>query len=1068
MTTTTATLITRPGVRLAYVLEIEGHNVVYTNVPDLTVWTGYTVRPGLEMLGSVSREIDLLGFSVSPVGFGFKIVDAIPWDTANSLAKLLAHLDSTAIVTELTASVDRDDTTLTVRSTTGFSSPIYVGHERITYSGTTATTFTGCTRGTLPTSALNAAGTAWGHVHKVGIDGAGPEVATRPRVWKNRMVTIYAVATDPVTGTWNDRADALNELTGTLDDYGFQDGAWQFSCTSIEKRLQGQLLKDQYIGAYEGMYIDATTLTLAQHNVVGAHDFITLTIAAGQYTISSLIAEINEQLDAAALTWEVSLSLVGQRVMYTMNVTLLGLYQSSIFATDSEGWRIIKILGWPATAMGCGEDVSAAKAITALSPERAIATMWTWRQASTLVYPTAGVWVNQSTDDLPLSAGEGYIQMGDGDIVSQVSYASGAGLDTFTWFTSWDLQGRPVNNATLDANAVIRYVGDDVRVPIKQVWIVKGSLTRLLLRMLLSTGTTNYNNATYDKWPDTMGCGFPGNLVDIASIEAFGERLGASGRLYQVIREPRSAAEYIESWMRTYGFHLIWRAQSNVYKLVATVPTTLAHITPVATLDGSNTGNDDESVTDSGSDLVRNRITLNYNQDPATGEFMASDTYDNLSSSSEHDEPSHLKYDALGFYDYDGTKLWSWRTNVAAPMCAYFARPIRRHRRSGARSLWFLSVGDVVTLTDPVMPDAVAGTYGVTAVTAWVIAISKNYETYELDTIELLVPPKASDVRYLAPSAILDFVRGDKGYDSANNRIVLQASEFTRASRPNDVTWFYTNDRITLEEVDPADPAAPTTWERVVGSVGADHINLTAALSAPAFDTTKRYYVRLSPYSSAILNTDRDPAVGTTRVVGFLRENFSWGSALPTTDAGTAPSGDNHFRLAPTAVVAADASMAAHLQRDLAYAVNNCYRHVCNQHPISEQFVSPARQLTTTTYQVAIGSYKIWCPPGVESIDFAIHAFVGAGTGSYRVTSSPRRPRSVSGSGDLVAAWDNDVSTTEVTTTSTTIVKITGNVLLRREQDGYTYITVEFKNSLGATATHARAFSAYFAARAME
>lgn len=54
----------------------------------------------------------------------------------------------TGKITKLTADASATDTTLTVSSTTGFSSPIWIGTERITYTGTTATTFTGCTRGT--------------------------------------------------------------------------------------------------------------------------------------------------------------------------------------------------------------------------------------------------------------------------------------------------------------------------------------------------------------------------------------------------------------------------------------------------------------------------------------------------------------------------------------------------------------------------------------------------------------------------------------------------------------------------------------------------------------------------------------------------------------------------------------------------------------------------------------------------------------------------------------------------------------------------------------------------------
>ena len=50
--------------------------------------------------------------------------------------------------TELNGAIDDDDTTITVDSTVGFLSAdaIVIGDEQIAYTGTTATSFTGCTR----------------------------------------------------------------------------------------------------------------------------------------------------------------------------------------------------------------------------------------------------------------------------------------------------------------------------------------------------------------------------------------------------------------------------------------------------------------------------------------------------------------------------------------------------------------------------------------------------------------------------------------------------------------------------------------------------------------------------------------------------------------------------------------------------------------------------------------------------------------------------------------------------------------------------------------------------------
>ncbi len=64
---------------------------------------------------------------------------------------------ATALVgTTLTAFITSTATTINVASTTGFASPsgsLWIGNELITYTGTTSTSFTGCTRGTSGTTA---------------------------------------------------------------------------------------------------------------------------------------------------------------------------------------------------------------------------------------------------------------------------------------------------------------------------------------------------------------------------------------------------------------------------------------------------------------------------------------------------------------------------------------------------------------------------------------------------------------------------------------------------------------------------------------------------------------------------------------------------------------------------------------------------------------------------------------------------------------------------------------------------------------------------------------------------
>lgn len=88
----------------------------------------------------------------------------------------------------LTANLAVGATTIDVDSTSGWpsSGALYIGLEAITYSGVTATSFTGCTRamyGSLATA------------YKVGT--TGQIVTDRPRFWRGRDVTLWASMASP-------------------------------------------------------------------------------------------------------------------------------------------------------------------------------------------------------------------------------------------------------------------------------------------------------------------------------------------------------------------------------------------------------------------------------------------------------------------------------------------------------------------------------------------------------------------------------------------------------------------------------------------------------------------------------------------------------------------------------------------------------------------------------------------------------------------------------------------------------------------------------------------------------
>lgn len=94
------------------------------------------------------------------------------------------------VSTPLTASIDNDDTTLSVTSTSNFLDEdyVYIGDEKIYYTGTTTNSFTGCTRGYDGSNAV--------------AHGAGSMVYTKGASTLNNALDFDVATTADSMGVW--------------------------------------------------------------------------------------------------------------------------------------------------------------------------------------------------------------------------------------------------------------------------------------------------------------------------------------------------------------------------------------------------------------------------------------------------------------------------------------------------------------------------------------------------------------------------------------------------------------------------------------------------------------------------------------------------------------------------------------------------------------------------------------------------------------------------------------------------------------------------------------------------
>ncbi len=194
------------GFGSVYWLTISGVPVVWTErATGLALPAGYTDEDASLVIDDSAEvgteQIDRDRGTAVSLAFGFKLLD-----TTTARDWLRRWSDQAT----LTAQFNVAGVTATVDSTTGWpaAGAFFAGMERVTYTGTTATTFTGCTRATAGSLAYE---------HRTGT--TAQIITDRPRFWRGRDVVLWATPVDPsgVTMGTNLTDDAVQVWRGRIE-----------------------------------------------------------------------------------------------------------------------------------------------------------------------------------------------------------------------------------------------------------------------------------------------------------------------------------------------------------------------------------------------------------------------------------------------------------------------------------------------------------------------------------------------------------------------------------------------------------------------------------------------------------------------------------------------------------------------------------------------------------------------------------------------------------------------------------------------------------------------------------
>lgn len=1085
MTTTSSWFQNKDHARAGLVLVIEGTDLIYTTIVDRTAiktawagtdWAAVTWRGGLKISGSMSQGVELFNPEIKPDSLVFSIADEVGSDT--NLAQTLIRMASNAATwTFLESDIDANDTVMTVTDTTNFgtSGTVYIGNETIDYTGKTATTFTGLTRGKFNLWETNGGG-RWSTAHKINtINNSKPIVSDTPTDSYNRGVALYLHHYE--NGAWSTKANAKLLWAGRIKSIRDTDNAFHITAQNFTEVLaRSTMLSEPFHGETSlGKWINEPIWRVRVVEEVAGTTIndveADLYSTAARYEWSHVLSKLTELLSAtgslgASLTYDWSVfpgyGLDG-RLRVHCQTSGIGANIATRFMLylSAEVWGLLgftSIGGMPYQNSGSimiglalgrsGDD------FTRDAEDMPILSYPGIGEGATLDLDTSsGTFLKQTNfPDIGLPpAVDGFLKIGDMKVVAVKQMS--ATQYTIRRDVSTDLatlgMRLTVPNSE-DTIAVIRVGEGSGRVQAKQVWWETDTTADLLLRTLLSTGTTAFNHATHDASDEGMGLAIPASAIDVDSFDGLGD-----DPITLFLESPKPFAPYLTSILATSGQYLVWKDGKLTIRRPRFDGSSLA---AAWTLTESNKGgehnaSDGRPQIDYSSDGLVNRFQLEYGA-TVSGQFGRIADVQDVVSITNYGQRRTIKQQGLAL---GKANLQPWIDNVAAVGLALFSRPITRVTRTYDQTLLEMVPLDTVSLSDNYMIDPVVGTRGVGSFPGWLLSTEYNFDKQRGEArIAMLTDIDPSRIGAWAPSARVDDGAANSGYNAGTSTLTLKANEYSHTSQGTDVDFFAAGDVVHIVELSPANPASPTEWTRTIDTIGTNTITLAAGLSSPAWDSTLLYVVEHTAISGAVVAQKAEAFIAddADNSTGDADNDAYMYGGLPDTVSDFTRVATQRFRRIPD--TADDTGNPFSI-----YKYHDGVRSLSNLMVYKTRAVCPSDALvvhetvTETSFTLAYG--PIWTPiynGSGRNLLVQIRGYVGAGTGTFRVYASPHR---VTGASDTTTVYPLDAQSVDFTTTSTTAVWMTEATLVvwpfEFANPPGVWITVELKNSVAKETT---------------
>jgi hypothetical protein len=576
-----------------------------------TDWSGATIIPGLFVEMQNTQSIDpYTAFSTSG-RCTLRIMDTDGNDTFGTyVAKRLSGAE-----TEITATADRNDTTVSVKSTTGFTSSgdAWLGTECIGYTGVTSTSFTGVTRGKYSPfgcASSGAGGSRFANNHRWGVDARyiqqQPLVTQLPRVWLGRRVALYLHTWDGTN--LNSRVNAqlvyAGRIVGIADDPGSFTTVLDLEHFSKEWEngvigadlYQADMVQGLWLAAGRTFkFLDSTPaasrtandLVVVSSGAAGANQ-----MNEGTYSLSELVEKINGWLASEAtasrtygnytLSSPVAYKGDGIRTViqwymsYASAGTALFQLQAPIEVCGFLGFMDVDPV--PGSGQMGGIASSPSDRTNTANMTAGVAAPYT----AAIFHPVGPGHIGQEftealnydvenergtftdqRDTFPAALKELCPAGNEWGLflVDDKALMCGAYDSTNHRFTNCFLA--PYQMTADNGQDALKYIGrraDEPQAPItlRQVFLIEGSFSTIFKQLAYSTGVSGYNH-TSDTLGNSLGLGIPGSLLGDKFDRSVDNLQCADAPISVLIDEPTKFSELMSADLMIRRAFVRWR-----------------------------------------------------------------------------------------------------------------------------------------------------------------------------------------------------------------------------------------------------------------------------------------------------------------------------------------------------------------------------------------------------------------------------------------------------------------------------------------------------------------------------